>query len=436
MNLTPIDYRARQARAAAEVGDGALLVLSQPQALRNSTNEHAWRQESFFYYLTGFEEPEAALLILGFKPAGERVHLFLRDKDPERELWEGRRLGLKEAAKTLAIDTAHQVRDLWEKFPDLLGEASRVYFHLGLSPEYDREFIQALARHKGRYGKKHLSCKIPVHDSMYVAGRLRLHKTADEVARMRAAAGVTRRAFDKLYRSVRPGMNEREAYGLILGEFLAGGAEMEAYGSIVAGGANACILHYRENNMPLKDGELLLVDAGSQYEYYASDVTRTFPVGKRFSPEQRAAYDIVLAAQKAAIAQATVRSSLPAIHDTAISVLVDGMLDLRLLTGSKDEIIAKGLFRAYYPHGTSHWIGMDVHDVGVYQEGGEPMRLAPGMYFSVEPGLYIPPTDDKAPKGLRGVGIRIEDDVLVTANGPEVITAEIAKEVFELENRY
>ena len=436
MNLSPIDYGARLARAGEALQGGALLVMAQPMAYRNSSVEHPWRQDSFFYYMTGLEEPEAALLVLPFKPAGERHVLFLRDKDPERELWDGRRLGVAEAKRKLKIDQAFPFSTLWQKLPDLLGEANALHCTLGQSPEYDREIIQALAVHKSRFGKKNLSCKIPLHDGLYVAGKLRLRKGPEEIERMRAAASATRKTYAKIYQTVRPGMSERDVHGLILGEFLSHGGEREAYGSIVAGGGNACVLHYRDNNMPLKDGDLLLIDAGSEFQCYASDVTRTFPVGKAFSPEQKAVYEIVLASQKAAIAKATVGSSLPQIHDEATAKLVDGLLALKLMKGSRDEIIAKGDHKRYYPHGTSHWIGMDVHDVGVYQEGGKPVRLETGMYFSVEPGLYFDPSDESVPAAFRGIGVRIEDDVLVTAAGPDVVTTGIAKEVRELENRY
>jgi Xaa-Pro aminopeptidase len=436
MQLSPIDYGARLARAGQLLDGGAMLVMAQPMAYRNSTVEHPWRQDGTFYYLTGFEETDAALLILPFRPEGERHVLFLRDKDPERELWDGRRLGVAEAKRKLAIDQAYPFHTLWQKLPDLIGEANKLYCILGQSPEFDREIIQALAVHKGRYGKKHLACKIPIHDASYVAGRLRLRKGPEEVERMRVAAAASRKAYEKMYKAVRPGMTERDVHGLLIGEFLANGGEREAYGSIVAGGANACVLHYRDNNMPLKDGDLLLIDAGAEFQCYASDVTRTFPVGKRFTPEQKAVYEVVLEAQKAAIAKATVGSSLAAIHDEASAKLTDGLIELKILKGSREEVMAKGAHRKYFPHGTSHWIGMDVHDVGVYQEHGKPVPLEPGMYFSVEPGLYFDPADESVPEAFRGIGVRIEDDVLVTSGGPDVVTTGIAKEVRELENRY
>jgi Xaa-Pro aminopeptidase len=435
MTLRPIDYRARHARAAAMMEQGALIVMSQPTAYRNSTVEHSWRQESFFHWLTGFEEPGSCFVLLANRPEGERAHIFVREKNPERELWDGRRLGVDAAGKTLAVDHAYSSETFWKTLPDLLGDAQRLWYNFGLSEEYDRQFITTLGQHKARFGKKNLSCRLPVYDSLYLAGLLRLKKTPDEVERMRAAAGITRKTFEKIYQSVRPGMSEKDVYGIIQGEFLKNDADMESYGTIIAGGTNACVLHYRDNNQPLRDGELLLIDAGAQFQYYASDVTRTFPVGKQFSSEQKALYDIVLRSQKAAIAKSTVGSSLPDIHDEAVAVLTEGLIDLKFLKGSKDEIIESHAYRRFYPHSTSHWIGMDVHDVGVYQQEGQPVALEPGMFFSVEPGLYVQPEDDTVPAAFRGIGIRIEDDVLVTAGGPDVLTTGIAKEIAELENR-
>jgi Xaa-Pro aminopeptidase len=436
MNLAPIDHKRRLERLMEELGAGAFVAPSQPEALRNANVEHVYRQESFLHYLIGFDEPHAALVVLPFKPAGQRVHLFLRDKNPERELWEGRRLGLAGAKATLPIDEAHDIAHLWDRLPGLLGEAERVHYSFGICEQNDRHLIQALAAHKAAWGRRKSAAKLPVYDAAAVAGRLRLQKDAAEIARLRGAAAVTRATFEKIYQTTRPGMSERDVHGLILGEFLRGGGEMEAYGSIVAGGANACVLHYRGNDQKLVDGELLLVDAGAQYQYYASDVTRTFPIGKRFTPEQKALYEVVLAAQKAAIAVAKPGSSLNAVHDEATLALIEGLVAIGLLRGSKDEILESKSYRRFYPHNTSHWIGLDVHDVGLYHDQGKPVALVPGMYFSVEPGLYVDPTDTLAPAAFRGIGIRIEDDVLVTETGNEVLTGGIAKEVAQLENRY
>ncbi len=437
--VRPIDYGLRRERAAAAAashyGPCAILAVSQPAAYRNSTVEHGYRQESFLHWLTGFEEPESALLILPHKPAGERIVFFLRERDPERETWDGRRLGVERARERLGVDQAFPMASLWDKLPELLSGAKGIFFPLGMDEVYDRQFIKALAAHKARFGKKSSAARLPIFDLALISGKMRLHKAPEEIDRMRAAAAITRQAHGKVMQTVRPGMNERDVHAQLLAEFLAGGAEMEAYGAIVAGGVNACILHYRENDAPLKDGELLLIDAGSQYQYYASDVTRTFPVGQKFTPEQKAVYEVVLKAQKAAIAKAVPGSSLDAVHEEAVAQLTQGLIDLEILKGERDELIRNRAFFKYYPHGTSHWIGMDVHDAGVYYVDGKPLPLAAGMYFSVEPGLYFDPADETIPAAFRGIGIRIEDDVLVTETGNEVITAGIPKEVHELEGR-
>lgn len=432
---TKIDYRGRQNRAAAFLDGGALLLIAQPTAYRNSTVEHHYRQDSFFHYLTGFEEPEAAFLFLSHHAEGDRAYLFLRDKDPHAELWEGRRLGPEAALRSLPVDRTFSFKTFWDKLPGLLGDATSLHYHFGTSVANDEKVIAALTQHR-RMRARARAGLLPVHDALEVAGRLRLIKESAEVERMRKAAAITGQTFRKVYAAVRPGMNEKEVYGLIAGEFLQAGGDMESYGTIIAGGRNACILHYRENNMALADGDLLLIDAGAQFEYYASDVTRTFPVGKRFSPAQKSLYEIVLAAQMAAIGKATVGSTLPAVHEAALHVLVDGLRDLKLVEGSRDEVIEKQTYRRFYPHSTSHWIGMDVHDVGEYTRQGNPVPLESGMYFSVEPGLYIAPDDEHAPPAFRGIGIRIEDDVLVTNHGPDVLTAAIAKDPTELENRW
>jgi Xaa-Pro aminopeptidase len=414
---------------------GAMLVLSQPAALRNSNVEHPYRQDSVMHYLTGFEEPESALLLLSRAPKGEQAILFVREKDPVAELWEGVRTGTAAAPARVGVDKAFRIDQLWDMLPQLIGDSEKLYYHFGVSAHDDEKVISVIQRHKRLIGRTR-GWQLPVFDAWGVAGQMRLHKTPEEVERMRAAAAVTRATFKKIYETVRPGQNERDVHGLILGEFLRGGGDMEAYGSIVAGGANACVLHYRSNNMPLRDGELLLVDAGAQRDYYASDVTRTFPVGRKFTPEQKAMYEIVLAAQEAALAAARPGSTLPAIHEAGLDVLVDGLREINLLAGSRDEIKEKQTYKRFFPHNTSHWIGMDVHDVGDYTENGKPLPLAPGMYFSVEPGLYVDPTDDEAPAAFRGIGIRIEDDVLITVDGKEIITSGIAKSVAELEDRF
>ena len=434
-SLSPISYRSRMDRACEKLFDGALLVMAPALSIRNSNQEYSFRQDSFFHYLTGFEEPSCALLILSQKPVGERYILFVREKNELEELWEGKRLGVSEAPNALQVDKAFPIGALWDKLPELLDGASRLYCSMGRHEESDRHLIRALQKNKKRRGRT-TTTVLPLFDSDIIAGQLRLRKGPEEVERMKRAAAITKHTFDKILKEVRPGMNEQQVWAWIMGEFMFQGAEMEAYTSIVAGGSNACCLHYRSNNAPLNDNELLLIDAGSQFQYYASDVTRTFPIGKKFTPEQKAVYEVVLESQLKAIELAKPGSTLTAIYDKASDVLADGMIQMGFFKQSKQEVMEKGLFKKYFPHNTSHWIGMDVHDVGDYHLDGKPRPLEPGMYFSVEPGIYIDPSDTTQPEGFRGIGIRIEDDVLITVQGHEIITAGIPKTVAELENRY
>lgn len=432
--VSPINYRDRLRRAFGLLGDGALLVSSSSGSQKYGSVGAPFRQDSLFHYLTGFEEPECALLLLGKVGTAGQSWVFLRDKDPVSELWEGRRLGVAKAKLTLDIDAVAPIGELWERLPALLSDSDRLFYRLGRDNEEDRQLIAALMVHRKKKGRS-VATTLPVYDTDEVSGPLRLRKEPVEIERMQGAATITRNTFAKLYSSVRPGMNEREVYGMILQEFLMGGSEMQAYGAIVAGGKNACILHYKENSMPLKDGDLLLIDAGSQFRYYASDVTRTFPIGKKFSAEQRALYDIVLEAQMIGIEYAKPGSNLDSIHEATTTVITDGLIDVGLIKESRAAAIEQKLFFKYFPHKTSHWIGMDVHDVGDYFVNGKPRSFESGMYFSVEPGIYVDPDDESAPVGFRGIGIRIEDDVLITASGNEVLTGGIAKRPGELEMR-
>ena len=434
IRVSAINYQERRTKALNLIGEGALLLTSFPVSQRYASIGEPYRQDSFLHYLTGFEEQDCALLLVGQKGGGGKSVLFLRDKDPVGELWEGRRLGVAKAKETFKMEDAFPISELWDKLPALLVENDRIFYRFGRNEDEDRRFINAMQVHRKTRGRT-ITSSLPVFDTDEVSGKMRLFKGPEEIERMRGAAAVTRKTFEKVYKTVRPGMSERDVHGLILQEFLQGGAEMQAYGAIVAGGVNACILHYKENSMPLNDGELLLIDAGSQFQYYASDVTRTFPVGKKFSAEQRAVYDIVLEAQLKAIDKAKPGATLANLHDISIEVITDGLFHIGILKGSKAEAVEKKSFFKYFPHKTSHWIGMDVHDVGDYFVNGKPRAFEPGMYFSVEPGIYIDPSDDTVPAGFRGVGIRIEDDVLITTNGNDVITGGIAKKPSELENR-
>lgn len=433
LKLPHVNYRARLDNIITHLDGDAMLLFAQPQALRNSTVEASWRQDSLFYYLTGFSETDAALLILSHRPNTEpRVILFLRDKDPVAELWNGIRLGVAAAKETLCIDDAYSWDDIWTKLPGLLGGAKGLQFPLGLWPDIDRKVIESLRKHRSS-GARNTVGLLPISDPSIVGGSLRLRKAPEEIERMKAAAGITAAAFSRVLRELKPGQNERDVHATLLYEFLKGGAEMEAYGSIVAGGNHACVLHYRDNNAPLRDGELLLIDAGCQVDNYASDVTRTFPINGKFSPAQKDLYTVCLLSQKAAIAAARPGATWMDVQDAAFKTMAQGLIDLGLIKQPLSEALEKNAHKHFCPHSISHWIGLDVHDAGRYKDGDKAIPFESGMYFSVEPGIYINANDASVPDEFRGIGIRIEDDVLITATGNEVLTAAIPKEVADIE---
>lgn len=433
LTLPPIDFRSRLDQVISKLNGQAMLLIAQPQAYRNSTVEAPWRQDSLFYYLTGFSETDAALLILSHRNTSEpRVILFLRDKDPHAELWNGLRLGVSAAKKSLVIDEAYTWEDLWTKLPGLLTGSHGLFYSLGVWHDYDRKVIEALRKHRVT-AARNAAGMLSISDPALIGGGLRIRKGPEEVARMKAAAKITAGAFSRALKELRPGQSERDVHATLLYEFLKGGAEMEAYGSIVAGGNNACVLHYRDNNAPLRDGELLLIDAGCQVDNYASDVTRTYPINGKFTPAQKKLYSICLAAQKDAIAAAKPGATWIDVQDAAFKTLAKGLIDIGLIKEPLDEALQKNIHKQFCPHGISHWIGLDVHDAGVYKHGDTPVAFEAGMYFSVEPGIYINASDTSVPEEYRGIGIRIEDDVLITASGNEVLTAAIPKEIVDIE---
>jgi len=436
LELPSINYQARIEQLISHLDGNAVLLTAQPQAYRNSTVEAAWRQDAFFYYLTGFSETEAALLILSDRSSEDgRIFLFLRDKDPVAELWNGRRLGVEAAKKTLHIDEAFKIDELWQRLPGLLGSAKGLYYGVGQVSENDKRVIEALKKHRSASARNAVGL-LPLMDPAHIGSKLRIIKGPEEIARMRAAAGITKQAFKRILKELRPQQSERDIHATLLHEFLKGGADMEAYGSIVAGGNNACVLHYRDNNAPLRDGDLVLIDAGCQVENYASDVTRTFPINGRFSAPQRALYDICLQSQKDAIGQARPGKTWLDVQDAAFRTLAQGLVDIGLIKMSVQEALDKNAHKHFCPHSISHWIGLDVHDSGQYRDENGPIVFQPGMYFSVEPGIYIDANDTSVPSEYRGIGIRIEDDVLITPGGCDVLTHGIPKEVSDVERQF
>jgi Xaa-Pro aminopeptidase len=405
------------------MGEGVAVLPSAPVSYRNNDVDHPYRQDSDFYYLTGFDEPNAVCVLTTQHPE-HRFVLFVQPRNPERETWDGPRAGVEGAVERHGADAAFPIDELDERLPEYLRDVDRLYYRLGLDPGTDDMVLGAIdeVRRLVRKGVRHPSHII---EPGVVLHEMRLRKSPDEVERMRRAAAITAEAHAMAREVAAPGMFEYEVEAEILRVFRRHGGE-PAYGSIVASGPNATILHHRRNDRQMQEGDLLLIDAGCEHGLYASDVTRTFCVGAEMSGPQRAVYDVVLAAQVRAIEAVRPGATLEDVHRAALEVLVDGMIDLGLVEGPRDEAIEQGSYKPYYMHRTSHWLGMDVHDVGAYRPTGDPRPLEPGFVLTVEPGLYVA-VDAEADPGFRGIGVRIEDDVLVTDAGHEVLTAAIPK---------
>ena len=420
--------RRRQLMQAA--GDGAILVVpAAGERVRSRDTHYPYRQDSDVLYLTGFPEPEAVLVLVPGRSHGESL-LFCRERDPEREGWDGPRLGPEGAVDQLGMDDAYAIDDIDEILPGLLEGRSRVYYHFGRDTDFDLKLIGWLNRVRAqvRHGAQ------PPHEFLELGHLLdeqRLFKSADELKLMQRAADISVDAHRAAMRAARPGIHEYELQAELERVFRMHDAE-PAYASIVGAGANACVLHYRDNRAKSRPGDLVLVDAGAEYRGYAADITRTFPVGGRFSAEQRRLHDLVCAAQAAAMAQARPGIAYEAGHLAAVNTLSEGLLSLGLLQGTLEQVVESEAYKRFYLHKTGHWLGLDVHDVGDYRIEGESRLLEPGMVFTIEPGLYIPDEPD-IPAKWRGIGIRIEDDVLVTADGHRVLTGALERSADEVE---
>ncbi|MHB1188191.1 aminopeptidase P N-terminal domain-containing protein [Thiobacillus sp.] len=418
----------RRARLTASLGDGIAIVATAPEVPRNRDTHYPYRHDSYFYWLTGFAEPEAVVVLVG--GVEPQSILFCRDKDETREIWDGFRHGPAAAQEQFGFDAAYSITELDARLPELMGNRTRLAYAVGQDPAWDARVIGWLnaVRAKTRQG---IIAPGEIIDVRHALDEMRLIKDAHELALMRRAAEISAGAHRAAMRATRPGGHEYEIEAELLSAFRRGGAEAPAYASIVASGANACVLHYVFNNQPLRDGDLLLIDAAAEFGSYAADITRTFPVNGRFSAAQKDAYELVLAAQAAAIGEVRPGSHWNAPHETAVRVLTQGMVDLGLLHGEIDGLIESEAFKRFYMHRTGHWLGMDVHDAGEYKLHGEWRALVPGMTLTVEPGLYIRPADD-VPEAFWNIGIRIEDDVAVTESGCEVLTSP-PKTVAEIE---
>ena len=425
----PSVFAARRAELARRMKRGVAIIPTAPERIRNRDSDFLYRYDSYFYYLTGFPEPEGVLLIIaGDKP---RSILFCRDKNVERELWEGFRYGPDAARERFQIDEAQSIHELDAQAAKLLSDQPSIHYAPGADAGWDARILGWLnaVRAQSRAG---ITAPAEIHDVRIALDEMRLLKDASEASTMRRAADISARAHIRAMQATRPGRMEFEIEAELLYEFRRHGAQFPAYWPIVAGGANACILHYRENDKKLGSGDLLLIDAGCELDGYASDITRTFPVSGKFTAEQREIYDLVLASQHAAIDVIKPGASWDAPHQAALKTLVQGFIDLGLCQGSVDKVIETEDYRRFYMHRTGHWLGLDVHDAGEYKINGEWRVLEPGMMLTVEPGCYIRPADN-VPERFWNIGVRIEDDALVTADGCEIITHATPKTVAEIE---
>ena len=433
MLTNPAVFAERRARFFNALGGVAAVIPAAPLVVHHADCEWPFRQNSDFWYLTGFDEPDAVALFLPHRPEGERFVLFVQPKEPSAEVWNGFRWGCEGAVRQFGADLAHPLVELPQRLPEYLGGAEGIAFRVGKHPAVEPLVLQVWAGQLDRAPRSGAAA-FGLVAPCPMLHHLRMRKTPEELLRMREAARISAEAHELARQVARPGLIERQVQAVIEQHFLERGARGPAYNSIVAGGDNACVLHYTANHAELRDGDLLLIDAGcSLQDYYNGDITRTFPINGRFSGEQRALYELVLAAQEAALASVAPGQTAEAVHDTAVRVLVEGLLELGLLAGEPDGIIEQGAYRHLYMHRTGHWLGLDVHDVGAYRLGEHHVALEAGMVLTVEPGLYVSdrlPVPEGQPaidERWKGIGIRIEDDVAVNDHGHENLTASALK---------
>jgi Xaa-Pro aminopeptidase len=410
--------------------DSIAILPAAPVRHRNNDVEYAYRQDSDFHYVTGFGEPEAVAVLIPGREQAEYI-MFVRDRDPARETWDGRRAGPVGATRDYGADDAFPIGDIDEILPGLLENRAKVFYTMGVYADFDQRVVGWVngLRTQARNGR-HPPLEFVALD--HVLHDMRLFKSRRELELMRESARIAAAAHVRAMRFCRPGRQEYEVMAELVHEFRRNNADT-SYHPIVGGGANSCVLHYRDNNQPLADGDLLLVDAGCEYECYASDITRTFPVNGRFTSEQRAVYEIVLEANRAAIAKVKPGNHWNDPHTAAVHAVTQGLVKLGLLKGRVQKLEREGAYRRFFMHRTGHWLGIDVHDVGDYKVGDEWRVLEPGMVMTIEPGVYIPAGSRGVPKRMHNIGIRIEDDVAVTRNGAEVLTAAAPKEIDAIE---
>ncbi len=422
-------HAKRRARLAKTLGEGLMLLPTSHEQTRNADAHYDYRWDSYFYYLTGFREPEAVIATtLGKKP---RHILFCRDKNIEREIWDGFRFGPAMAKEVFSFDEAYSITELETMIPALMTNCDVVHTPLGADAEWDHTINRWInsVRAKARTG---VTAPVELRDVRHAVNAMRLIKDEVEIDIMARAGKISSDAHRRAMKFAKPGMFEYQVEAEILHEFVRNGARQPAYGSIVAAGSNACVLHYSENNAPLKAGDLMLIDAGCELESYAADITRTFPIAAKFSSPQRDVYELVLESQLACIKVLKPGVAFHKYHDVAVQVLAQGLIDMKLCKGSLDQVIETESYKQFYMHRAGHWLGLDVHDAGDYMQQGKSVKLDAGMVLTVEPGLYIRPADN-VPKHFWDIGVRIEDDVLISKTGNTVLTASCPKLVKDIE---
>ena len=411
-------YQRRRAQLAKAMQRGIAIIPTAHEQARNRDTQFPYRFDSYFYYLSGFMEPDAVVVLIAGKIP--KTILFCREKDLTREIWDGYRYGPKAAQKQFAFDASYPIAKLDELMPKLIADQPTLHYPLGADTTWDARVVGWINQVKAQV-RSGVSAPAEINDVRNLLDDMRLIKDGDELATMRSAADISSDAHRRAMQTTKPGMMEYQIEAELLHEFRRRGAQAPAYTSIVAGGANACVLHYVENKAALKSGDLLLIDAGCELDGYASDITRTFPVNGKFSAAQRDVYELVLAAQANAINAVKTNASFELYHEVALKILVRGFIDLKLCKGSVDQVLESGDYKRFYMHRTGHWLGLDVHDAGDYKKQGKSVKLAPGMVVTVEPGCYIR-HGKNVPKAFWNIGIRIEDDVLVTKTGRDVLT--------------
>ena len=426
------EYARRRRQLMRMAGEESIVILqAAPAKIRNNDVYYPYRQDSDFLYLTGFREHDAMLVMIPEEDGGKTV-LFCRSRDSEREMWDGRMAGVEGAVSDYGMDEAYDVKEIDTRLREMLQDRDRIYHDLGRDPLFDQRLIGWLNEFRGK-SRKTFHAPEEIHALDHMLHDMRVYKSREELSAMRRAAKVSIEAHEEAMSACEPGMNEADIHAGLLATFTRHQCE-SSYMPIVGGGANACILHYIENRDELRDGDLLLIDAGAEYDGYASDITRTFPVNGKFSSEQVDLYNVVLAAQAAAIEKARAGNQWQDVHDAAVRVATEGMIELGILkNGLEDELENKG-YKKFYVHNTGHWLGLDVHDVGEYTIDGHSRELEPGMVLTIEPGIYIPPGEESVDACWRGIGIRVEDNVAITKDDPRILTDGLARSVDEIES--